>query len=381
MNITTLFHDLMKYLQTLFVLIFIPLLVHGQSVSVSPVSGHSSNQPNVFPTHNGTVTVSSNNIRIQAIGNTEDIGGLETWALSPRGYKFAAMTALPDFSLQQVNYTGEVISRTEFEFIEANDETVSVYPFDDGRAIVKDNVANFTFLDASGNVLYSISNSSQSQDGEQASELISDLAGRTVVLYNPVIAFGNQTGSQARLIYGNEDHEVFFRNESREISHISVSDDGTLISILTTGRGEDQLFVYDRFGNELNTIGVDAGQRGAVLSDGGEFVTIFSGARIQVYRTLTGERLGSTSSRSPVVYAAYFPEDEVIVALGGTLNAGNISDPVLTSVHLTQRQIARENISATLSALPNGKVKMERQRAGIYRIRGLNQHLDVAVQF
>lgn len=355
----------------------------SQSISVSPVANHSSNGANVFPTKSGTLSLSNDNLRLAGAAETVLFGSVLKWALSPGGMKLAVLSSGPGAELQQIDHSAHELYRTEFEFIDPSDETISIYPFDDGRVVVQDNVANFTFLDAGGEVVHSVSNSSQSLDGEQSSQLAADPSGRTIVLYNPVIAYGRQTGSQARLVYGAEDHELFFRNKSREISHVEVSKNGELMTILSTGAGNDELVVFDRFGNELNTITTDKGQIGASLSGGGEYVTLYSGGRIQVFNTITGERLGSTSTRSPVLEAYYDPQDEVVVALGGSVpeNGTQISDPVLTAVHLTKRQIARENISFSLSTVPNMRIGIERNESGRYRISGLNRHLNMTVQF
>ncbi|MEX0648201.1 MAG: hypothetical protein WEA56_04045 [Balneolaceae bacterium] len=371
----------MKYFISVFLFILVPAMAYPQSVSVSAVSAHSGNNLSSFPLLGGTVTSSNDNIRVQGSSETEDFGNVASWTLSPENIKVGLLSRGQELSLSQLDHNGYLLVEKNLEFFDPSDETLAIYMFDDGRAIVRDNVANFSFFDAAGEPQYSVSNSSQSSDGERESQLAADPAGRTIVLYNPVIAYGNQTGSQARLLFGNEDNEVFFRDRNRQVTDVKVSKNGALITLLVTSAGGDEVLVFDRFGSSINSIDLDAGQKGAVLSDNGAYLTVYSGSRAQVYNTLTGERLGSTSSRASIIYASYQPEDETIIILGGSENNLRISDPMITAVHLTQRQIAREDIGLSLSISDMADVTLERQGVNQFRIKGLNQHLDIRTSF
>lgn len=371
----------MKYLLTVILIILAPAITTAQSVTVSPVSAHSGNSPLTYPLQNGSVSSSGNNLRVQGAAETSDFGNLADWALSPGNVKVGLLSRGHELSLNQLDNSGTTLIEEELEFFDPSDETLALYVFDDGRSVVRDNVANFSFYDASGNIMYSISNSSQSSGGERESGLAADPAGRTVVLYNPVISYGSGTGSQARLVFGNEDSKVFFRDQGREIREIHVNNKGSVVALLASSGSSDRIIIFDRFGTEIRTINVDSGQRGLTLSENGSYVTIYSGSRVQVYNTVTGERVGSTSSRSSVILASYQPEDETIIILGGSESNMRITEPTITAVHVSRRQIARENIGVSLSISGMDNLRMDRTGAHEYRISGLNQHLDIRTAF
>lgn len=371
----------MKYLLSVLLFFFLPVICFSQSVSITPVSAHSENNQNSFPLRNGSVSASGDNVRIQGTSSTADFGNVVAWTFSPRNLKVGLLGGGQDLSLTQLDDKGEALIEKELEFFDPADETLELYAFDDGRSVVRDNVANFSFLDATGDVQFSISNSSQSPEGERESQLAADPKGRTIVLYNPVISHGSQTGSQARLVYGPEEHEVFYRDDTREITDAIVSNNGTVVALLTSSGSDDTVLIYDRFGNELNRINADAGQKGVALSDRGGFITIYSGGRVQVYNALTGERVGSSSTRSSVIYATYIPEDETIIILGGSEADNGISEPTITAVHVSLRQIAREDIGLSLAVTDLDDLYLQRTAANQFRLSGLNQHLDIQTSF
>lgn len=371
----------MKYLFSIILFITVPVITYSQSVTVSPVSAHAGISPSSYLLQGGSVSSSNNSLRVQGTSQTSDFGNLADWALSPGNIKIGLLSRGQELSLNQLDNSGTILIEKELEFFEPSDETLALYVFDDGRSVVRDNVANFSFFDAAGDVRFSISNSSQSSGGERESELAADPIGSTIVLYNPVISYGSQTGSQARLVFGNEDSEVFFRDQGREIKKAVVSKKGSLIALLTSSGSNERVSLFDRFGTEINTIDIDSGQQGLALSENGDYVTIYSGSRVQVYNTLTGERVGSTSSRSSVILASYLPEDETIIILGGSEANMRISNPTITAVHVSRRQIARENINLSLSVSGMDDLRMERRGASQYRIKGLNKHLDIRTAF
>ncbi len=368
----------MKYLFLIPSLFFLfSVSVQSQQITVSPVPDHADNNQNTFPVKDSNFMISGNQITI----GDQTIINPASWSLAEPGGKLGILEQRGQVFLYSVDHHGNILFETPLEFFDPTDETMKVFQFDDGRLVLRDNVANFTFVNSKGNQMFSVSNSSQSADGERESQLARDKNGRTVVLYNPVIAYGQQTGSQARIVYGDQEDNLFFNDVEREISFLEVSSKGEYITMISTGGSGDRVLIFDRFGNEIFRTDSDDPLRGASLSEGAEFLTTYTGGRVTVIDVLTGESLGSASSRATLIYAAYFPDDEMIVALGGSHSNLNISNPTLTAVHLSRREIVREEIPHSISAYDANQIAIERKGVGQYRLTGLNRHLDLSIQF
>jgi len=358
------------------------LLISGnafsQSVSVTTSPDHSAFSQSQFPLEAGHIEVLPGQLTIAST----DIFRPSAWGISPGGKRVGVVKAEAVLNYLQFGSTGSRLKQTELEFFDVDDETLGVYQFDDGRAVVRDNVANFTFFDAGGKILYSVSNSTQSPEGERISQLAADPSGKTIVLYNPVISLGGgNTGSRARIVFGEEDHDIFFRSDSREIEQLRVTADGSYITILTTSGSSQRAHIFDRFGNELFTMDPDDAQLGVSLSGRGEYLTTYSRGRVQVYHLISGERVGSTSSRNPILYATYVPEDESIIAFGGTLNNGSISSPTVTVIHVGRRQIAREDLNMNLAAIDINRLEIKREGINRFLLKGLNRNLRIQSSF
>lgn len=349
----------------------------GQSVAINPQGGHESISSSEFALKEGAVRVTANQLNISG----QTVNQVMDWSSSNRGEKVGVVKIGPEITLQSFDFSGLKISESNLEFFQHGDETIKVYTFDNGEIILRDNVANFSFLNPIGEVLYSVSNSSQSSGGERASMLSSDSNGKTLVLYNPVINYNNGRGSRASLVYNEQKRLEFFRSDNREIRDLRVNKNGSFITLLASGSGNDQAYMFDRFGNELFKIGLDQGQLGISVSDNGQFVTNYSSGRVQVHNVISGERIGSTSSRNPVLYANYIPEDEVIIALNGRLSNGVITDGMITVIHTSKRQIARSDINFTISARDFETMSIERVGAGLFNLKGLNRTLELRTTF
>lgn len=376
-NITTITKHSMKYILIVLSICFTALPVYSQSVHVSVIDGFGDFGLSDYPIKNGSITVNQNQIEMGDHQFVNPVG----WSLSPNGFKASFLENRGELILQTIDYNGQKLTENILDFFDTDDETISVYQFDDGTAVMRDNVANFSFLDPMGNTVFSESNSTQSPDGERESQLASDRSGKTIVLYNPVVRYGNQTGSRAKLVYGDQDNEVFYRDDEREIKQVTVSSNGAFITILAQNESGSRGFVYDRFGNELSRMDFEDSLEGVTLSNSGEFLTAYTTGRVQVYNQITGERLGSASSRATVLHAEYQPEDETVIILGGSLSGRQITNPSLTAVHLAQRQIAREEIGIGISSLSTEDIQISRTGSGVYRIDGLNRPLQVRTEW
>lgn len=367
----------MKFLlAVLFLLSYTPLLF-SQTINIETDPSQSSYSATTFSAGDVTVTVTGN----QFVLGSAQIANPEAWSFSSSKRRASFLQRSNGINLLSFNADGETLVDQNLEFFSSSDNTINTYQFDNGEIILRDNVANFSFLNAKGETAYQVSNSSGSTDGEQESQLASDPFGSTIVLYNPVIAYGSATGSRAQLVFGDQDTEVFYNSREDEIKNVRVTENGEFIIIVTVGASGNIATVYDRFGNELFQQASDEDLIGATLNENATHLTIYSSGRVQVYEVPSGERLGSASSRSSILFAGYDQQAQTIIALGGSLNGLRIQDPEITTVSISQREIAREDISFSLATLDLNRLNITTTGSNSYKISGLNRALLVDVSF
>lgn len=354
-----------------------PLALQSQTLDISTLPDHADHGHNTFPVGHTTLQINPDGIVIDNL----EIKNPVSWSLSKNNNRVATLEREDELILTLYDLSGRRLMQRPLEFFDPFDQTLSIYLFSDGRVILRDNVANFTFLNPKGETLYSVSNSSQSQDGESESRIARDESGRTIVLYNPVISFGNSTGSRAKIIFAENDEQLLYNSPDKEITDLKVSQNGSFITLLAVGSGQSEVSVYDRFGNELYRYETDDALMGVHLTPNGDYITKYTSGRVQTFNTITGEVAGSSSSRGAVIEAVYFPDDETIIMIGGVINAQSISDPTISAVHLGQRQIVRENINEMISLPESGEISFNRKAAGQYTITGMNKQLNVTARF
>lgn len=366
----------MKFLFTALLVFCNTTLLFSQTIDIETSPEQQSYSGNTFTAGDGTITVSGNQF---VLGSTQ-IANPEAWSLSSSNKKAAFLQRRNGTNLLSYNSEGTLLIEKNFEFFAPSDNTINAYQFGNGRVVLRDNVANFSFLNAKGDLGYSLSNSSGSSEGEKESELASDPSGNTIVVYNPVIVYGSEKGSRAQIVYGDRDNNVFFRSRNEEIKNIRISDDGAFITVLSAGNQGNRVNLFDRFGNELFEVASDEDLIGATLHEDAAHLTIYSSARVQVYEIPGGDRLGSASSRSSILFAGYDPESQTIIALGGTLNGFVIQDPEITAVSISQRKIAREEVPFSISTLNPDRLELSKSGTR-YEISGLNRDLLVDISF
>ncbi len=365
----------MKFLLPVVFLISYSPLLFSQNIDIE--TAQSSYSANTFSAGDGTVTVSGN----QFVLGSAQVANPEAWSFSSSNRRASFLQRSNGINLSSYNANGEALIDQNLEFFSASDNTINTYQFDSGKIILRDNVANFSFLTAKGETAYQVSNSSGSTDGEQESQLASNPLGTTIVLYNPVIAYGSETGSRAQIVYGDQDANVFFTSREDEIKDVRVSENGEFITIVSAGTGGSTATLYDRFGNELFQQTSDEDLIGATLSENATHLTIYSSGRVQVYEVPGGQRLGSASSRSSIIFAGYDPVAQTIVALGGSKSGLRIEDPEITAVSISQREIVREDVPFSISTLNLSRLNILTTGSNSYEISGLNRDLLVDISF
>ncbi|MEX2347902.1 MAG: hypothetical protein WD511_01680 [Balneolaceae bacterium] len=276
---------------------------------------------------------------------------------------------------------GDDLFSSSFD-LEGGDSSARIYARLNGGFIIRENIANFLFYNSMGEVEQSISNSSQSTEGESISELAADPKFKTAVLYNPKIVSGGEEGSRAKLVRNDLTTTDIYYSSNRAIRNVEVSKNGQFMAIVTFSPGtEDIAIVTDRFGNVLSEISFDQNIEGVVLSESGEYVTLRSNGRVGVYSVLNGERVGSSSFRSRLLFAEFIPEDQTIIALTATQSGSLLTNVEVHAINVAARAIQRQNYSSELSMTDQIPLKLERIGSYNYMLSGLNKTLSLRAQF
>jgi hypothetical protein len=211
-----------------------------------------------------------------------------------------------------------------------------------------------------------------------------DPDGKTILLYTPKIKRGSQVGSQAKVLSDNNSTDDIYYSSERFIKDATVSNNGQFIILITAKEGTDDMaIILDRYGNELNSISTEEDLLAGYFTSNNRQFIIHSSRRTIVYSTLSGERIGSTSFRSPLILAQYFSEDHTIVGVTGNKveNTEIYQNLEFHAINLEQREIARREFSGALGASPNISIQFLREARGQYTLKGMNKIINLRASF
>ena len=254
--------------------------------------------------------------------------------------------------------TGFVLQQVAYTFPASQDPTFMVYasPYE---SIIRENVANFLWINRRGEIIHSESNSSGSEDGEAVSEFATDPQFRTQVIYNPKIVFGNSVGSSAQIITPGKKPISLHFSTNRQLRGVYVSANGAFIALVTAQDVLDDLVkVFDRYGNSVAEWEFSQPVEGIEFSEEGRYHTLFSRGRVGVYDSYTSERIGSSSIRgNSILKAAYLPSKSTIAVLTADVKGipiqqsgielstyPTIEDLELHEINVAERRITKQSI-------------------------------------
>lgn len=346
--------------------------VQSQSIQISETSATKSNSFSQFPVAGHTINITGDELSFIT-------GAVQSSSIN----EFTSISTLLNSSELSIFEGAGTSLFSSSAFSPKNDDSsVKVYAQANGGFAVRENIANFLFFDSWGDIEQSISNSSQSTEGESVSELAADPAFKTVVIYNPTIVRNGVEGSRASIVNNNFTTTNLFSSSNRKIQKIKVTEDGQYIGIVTYQNGSDDTFsMFDRFGNKISEISFNQTIEDAVISENGKFVTLRSNGRVGVYAILSGERIGSTSFRSRLVYAEFIPEDQTILALTANQSGSVLNEVELHAINIEQRSVKRQEYDSALSTTDLLPLRIEREGSNRYTMKGLNKTLRLQVQF
>lgn len=373
----------MKLLLTVVLALVFSINSVSQSLTVSFTSAHQSNQSSEFPLKDGVLTATQSSYAFGEDGSRVDIQTPIAFSMSKERARIGVVHFTSSLTSSVYDYRGNLVAEAEPEFFDATDETIGITVLDSGEFILRDNVANFTFFDAAGNRGYSVSNATQATGGERPSGVSYSSEGETVVFYNPVVRYSDtEEGSRVSVAAGEEDEEStsVYSSRTRTIDRLDVSSNGSFITFSTSaGDQNSRVLIFDRFGNQLQEIDFEMTLSGFDLTENGRYLTVYSDNRVQVYRTSDLERLGSSTSRSRIIHAAYQPEMSTILTLEGQIRNGSVSDPQISAIDLERRDLNREQLSGSISFLDRKDIRISRTSEGAYQISGINRPIEVSI--
>ena len=363
------------------VFFLLPSMLLGQSLNVSVAEHTAGNDVSTFTLGNSNIVFGSQSIRFldSDTEQTYDVVGV-----SPDNTVISTLTWDGQEGTISI-YSPEGKKLNAFSTISLADETsFGLYPFNNGNTLLRDKIANFTFYDSFGDIVTSMSSSSQSTGGEAISEVVRSAAGNTVVIYNPKIKRNSELGSKAQVRTGTKSFEDIFFSSDRYLKNVTISKDGSLIALISAKQGtDDRVLILDQYGHELNTISAEEDLKDVRFTDDLEHITIYSGGRVMVYNTLSGESLGATSVRSPVIAADYFPVDNLILALTGNYSerSKTLNNVEFRAINLEQRSIASKQFPGALGLNTAIEPRLVRSSGNSYMLIGANKNILIRPNF
>ncbi|MFH5883552.1 hypothetical protein ACG2F4_04500 [Halalkalibaculum sp. DA3122] len=363
--------------------LLLPVLGYSQSLNISVADQTAGNQYATFGFDQQNVTISGGGISFPV--NGRQFGNVLTFGVTP-GYRAVGIlqNSMDGAKSLLLNTAADTLAAYSTISLNYSDPSLGIYPFDSGEVLLRNNIANFTLYNSMGAIITSGSSGSQSERGESISEVAFDPLGKTIVMYTPKIKQENGVGSQAVILSDDNATNNIFYSGDRSIKHLSIADNGQFVVLVTEEEGtDDAAVILDRYGNELNSISSEEELDGAYFAGDNEEVLLHSRRRALVYSTLQGERLGSTSFRSPLVLAQYFSEDQTIIGVTGNKveNTDIYRDLEFHAVNLDKREIARTELDGALATDPNIDLKFLREGRGQYRLMGSNKIINLRASF
>lgn len=370
------------HLMRTLILVLLPAITFGQSLNLSVSSPTANNDPSTFLLQNGEISINAPSLRFLSSGKTAS--NFNAVGISKDYSVVGLLKAAENGQVVLFNSVGDTLGAFSTISLGSNDPSLAVFPTSRGGALLRDNIVNFTFYNSFGEITASMSSSGETKGGQVISEVAMSGGGETVVIYTPKIRRNGQLGSKAEVMLPDGSFQTIHFSNDRILSNLNVSEDGNFVVAITSAPGTDAaVIIMDKFGNEINTITSDEALIGSSLSADGTFITLYSSQRVLVFSTLTGERLGSTSFRSPVLLADYFPEDNVILTLTGDYyeSTGIVNNAEFRAVNLRKRKLSSKEFSGALGFSEVMNPHFVRMRGGEYRLSGANKQITISADF
>lgn len=371
-----------KYLLGLLLLSF-TAVCSAQSLSVNAVDNTARNGTSIFNLEQGKISFQGGGIQF-ITGNTS-ISNYIDYGVSEDLSILAYIKGNNENSKVTVtNSLGQPLNEFDITDLSPGDPSIAVYPANTGEVLVRDNIAAFNFYNSFGELIRTLSSSSQSEGGEAISEAVISPTGETAVLYTPKIKRDGKLGSQVQYVDRSMNLQSLFFSTERYIKTLHVSADGQFIIFVTAKEGtDDRIHLSDRYGNDLSILSTDENLQGAILSDDAGVVTAYSSRRVLVFDAFSGKRIAGTSFRSDVIAVDYFPQDNTILAMTGSFNedTGVADNLEFHAIDIERRKVERKDYDSSIGfskAIGHRFVRLGSYR---YKLVGTSKHLELRVRF
>ncbi|MGK7371661.1 MAG: hypothetical protein ACNS64_15725, partial [Candidatus Halalkalibacterium sp. M3_1C_030] len=159
-----------KYLLGILLLSFTTVCT-AQSLSVNSVDNTARNGTSIYNLAQGKISFQGGSIQFitgsTSISNYIDYGVSED--LSILAY---IKGNNKNSKVSVTNSLGQKLNEFDINNLSPGDPSIAVYPANTGEVLVRDNIASFNFYDSFGELIRSLSSSSQSEGGEAISEAV-----------------------------------------------------------------------------------------------------------------------------------------------------------------------------------------------------------------
>ena len=356
----------------------------AQRVSVTPEGGGGSRYFVINEASRNTeplkLVIRKNLVSILNTNTT--LSNPKSWNISPDRSVLAAITAT---GVEEYEYPGKALASVSQQTEGGNDPSLAVYPLNDGKFIMRSNIAHFDLNNSAGQTLSTTSNAFGTKEGEAISDLLMSPTGMLAYLINPKIKKGNSVESRVQrwdLVSGSTS-AIFYGNGP--IINVKVSKDGALLAIENEVHGHSVITIMDGFGNEIRKHSFKEKLNGFSLSGQGadRYLTVWKGNLIRTFNVLSGKRIVYTSFQGPQVeQASYESHDHNLVGVALTSQGETIHKFKVFVVNMLKRKIATQDYDGSLlwdpSHLP---LKINREGMGQYVVTGISTPLKIAAHF
>ena len=372
----------MKKLLFTIVICSFPLVVISQSLSIEVKKG-SNNSLSTFILGDGSVTMNAASISFSETNN--ELRGIASYGVSADLSLVGTLSEVEGKKQATIlSDTGTMLTEYEVSDFSASDPSLQVYPLNNGGVLIRDNIVSFNLYNPFGKTGVTASGGGQSSGGQVISEVAKSSAGNTIIVYTPQIKNGGSRGSNAGRLSLNGQLESIYSSGDRTIKDLQVSADGQFVSIITAKPGiDDEILVLDKYGNQISKMESSENLKSTSLSASSEHVTIYSAGRAAVYNMISGERIGSTSFGSSLIKAQYFSDDQILVALSGSLSGdGKVANNLeFHAIHFEKRQVERKEYRGSIGFNPMIDYHFRSVGSGKYHFTGANKLIEISAQF
>lgn len=333
-----------------------------------------------YITSHSPYLVHLNHSSVRFINTALQVSGIKSLGISQDHTIYSFIYQKGDsLRLFSVESPGKRLINISSSGYEKNDPSLKIYSLNDGRTIVRSNIAHFDLYNQDGTLNNAVSNAAGTAKGETISMLAISPDGTLILAYNPKIFNNNSVQSRIQKInFRSGTISLFYYNNTMSISDLRISHDGQFILATFKHGHRSKVVLFDRFGNILRKFSFHYNPDAVVLAHDDKYIAVTYKNHVEVYDILNGRSVGGTYLRSYLFYGTYIPEDHMVLCLAGDYHPGSeiINDVKVYGVDLKARKIGKGTYSASLKWDKGAfSLSISRLRMHHYEIKGFSNPL------